>query len=145
MSKSVRIDKFLWAVRLYKTRSKATDACKTGKVKVDNKLIKPSRILNGGESIQLRKGPITYSYDIVELLVNRVGAKLVPNYIKNTTSKEDLEKIEVLKLSYTRWRDRGKGRPTKKDRREIDDFDQVDQFDDENWDNWEDWEEEMDS
>ena len=138
---TVRIDKFLWSVRLYKTRSKATEACKTAKVKVNDKNVRPAKTIAIGDKIALRKGPVTYSYTVINLLSNRVGAKLVDEYILNTTTKEELEKLKILKLSYTRWRDRGMGRPTKKDRREIDDFDTnshqdfLDWGDDEDWDN----------
>jgi ribosome-associated heat shock protein Hsp15 len=145
MSASVRIDKFLWAVRLYKTRTKATDACRSGKVKIDGQIVRPSREIAIGNTISLRKGPVTYSYKIIEVLANRVGAKLVANYILNTTLKEELEKLEVLKLSYSRWRARGSGRPTKKERRDIDDFDEDFSGKISTWDDWEDWEEDLNS
>jgi len=145
MSKSIRIDKFLWSVRLYKTRSKATEACKAGKVRVNEQVVRPAKTVSVGDVIHLRKGPVNYSYTILELLKSRVGAKLVDQYVKNTTQKEELEKLEVLKLSYTRWRARGAGRPTKKDRREIDHFDTLDSIESSSlndWNNWEDWDEE---
>jgi ribosome-associated heat shock protein Hsp15 len=145
MSKSIRIDKFLWSVRLYKTRSKATEACKAGKVRVNEQVVRAAKAVSVGDVFSLRKGPVTYSYKILELLNSRVGAKLVDQYIKNNTLKEELEKLEILKLSYTRWRERGAGRPTKKDRREIDQFDTVDADDSSDlnkWNNWEDWDEE---
>lgn len=147
MSKVFRVDKYLWSVRLYKTRSKATEACRTGKVRVNGNTIKPAKALSVNDSITLRKGPVNYSFKVVELLSKRVGAKLVDAYVKDITSKEELEKLEILKLSYSRWREKGAGRPTKKDRREIDDFDDSkspDLNELEDWDNWEDWKNEDD-
>ena len=143
MVRSVRVDKFLWAVRLYKTRTKATDACRNSKVKVNDVSVKPSRVVVIGDLITLRKGPINYSYQVIDLLPNRVGAKMVSNFILNKTTAQDLEKLELLKLSYSKWRAKGLGRPTKKDRRDIDGFDkplsaEITNWDD--WDNWEDWE-----
>lgn len=138
MANSLRIDKFLWSVRLYKTRSKATEACRAGKVKVDDKIVRPAKAISVGDSFQLKKGPITYSFKIKELLSSRVGAKLVADYIDNVTSKEELEKLEILRLSYSQSRSKGLGRPTKKDRRTIDSIEQ-DQFDESLWDNWEEW------
>lgn len=138
MANSLRIDKFLWSVRLYKTRSKATEACRAGKVKVDDKNVRPAKAISVGDSFQLKKGPITYSFKIKELLSSRVGAKLVADYIDNVTSKEELEKLEILRLSYSQSRSKGLGRPTKKDRRTIDSIEQ-DQFDESLWDNWEEW------
>lgn len=145
MAKAVRIDKFLWSVRLYKTRTKATDSCKSGKVRVNEQVVRPAKTISTGDIISLRKGPVNYTFKVKELLASRVGAKLVDNYVQDLTQKEELEKLEILRLSYTRWRQRGAGRPTKKDRREIDDFDSNDDLelnDLEDWDNWEEWEEE---
>ena len=140
MASSVRIDKFLWSVRLYKTRSKATEACRAGKVKIGGKNIRPAKTVSEGDLFQLKKGPITYSFKIKELLSSRVGAKLVADYIENFTTKEELEKLEVMKLSYSQFRSKGQGRPTKKDRRTIDSL-EFDEMEDSSWDNWE-WEEE---
>ena len=147
MSKVFRVDKYLWSVRLYKTRSQATEACRTGKVRVNDTTIKPAKALSVNDIIILRKGPVNYSFKVIELLSKRVGAKLVDTYVKDITSKEELEKLEILKLSYSRWREKGAGRPTKKDRREIDDFDDSkspDLNELEDWDNWEDWKNEDD-
>lgn len=140
MANSLRIDKFLWSVRLYKTRSKATEACRAGKVKVDEKNVRPAKAISVGDSFQLKKGPITYSFKIKELLSSRVGAKLVADYIVNVTSKEELDKLEILRLSYSQSRSKGLGRPTKKDRRTIDSIEQ-DKLDESLWDNWEEWDE----
>ena len=145
MVRSVRVDKFLWSVRLYKTRTKATDACRNSKVKVNEVAVRPSRMIVIGDQITLRKGPVNYSYQIIDLVASRVGAKLVSNYILNKTTAEELEKLEVLKLSYSRWRAKGRGRPTKKDRRDIDDFDEPFPNEITNWDDWEDWEEDLNS
>ena len=117
---SVRIDKFLWSVRLFKTRSLAAEACKNNRVLVNESPVKPSREIKVDEIFKLKKNPIIYKYRVKELLSNRVGAKLVENYIENITSEEELFKIEVNnKMPYFR-RDRGAGRPTKKERRDID-------------------------
>ncbi len=117
---SVRIDKFLWAVRLYKTRNQASDACKKGSVLINDKTIKPSREIKVNDVFELKKNPIKYKYLIKDLLTNRVGAKLVENYIENVTSKEELFKLEVNQKMPHFKRDRGSGRPTKKERRDID-------------------------
>lgn len=145
MPKLFRVDKFLWSVRLYKTRSKATDACRSGKVRINDSIVKASKGIEINDVVSFRKGPVNYSYKVTKLLSNRVGAKLVDDYVKDVTKKEELEKLEVLKLSYTRWREKGAGRPTKKDRREIDEFDDSKPFDLnqlEDWGNWEEWNEE---
>ena len=120
---SVRIDKFLWAVRLYKTRSLASEACKKGHVLINDYTLKPSREIKLNDIFELKKNPIIYKYRIKELLTNRVGAKLVENYIENLTSEEELSKLELdMKRPYFK-RERGSGRPTKKERRDIDRFD----------------------
>jgi ribosome-associated heat shock protein Hsp15 len=142
MASTVRIDKFLWSVRLYKTRSKATEACRSGKVKVNEKNIRPAKTIQIGDAFQLKRGPIAYRYKIIELLSSRVGAKLVANYIENQTSKEELEKLEVLRLSYSQYRSKGLGRPTKKDRRTIDSL-KLNPDDAFSWDDWDDWEDDL--
>ena len=117
---SVRIDKFLWAVRLYKTRSLAADACKNNHVLIKGNSVKPSREIKISEVFELKRNPVIYKYRVQELLSNRVGAKLVENYIEDITSEEELFKLEVnAKMPYFK-RDRGAGRPTKKERRDID-------------------------
>ena len=118
----VRVDKFLWAMRIYKTRSIATDACKCGRVKMNGIEIKPSRTFHVGDVFTVRKGPITYTYRILQLWGNRLGAKLVPEYLQDITPKEQLELLELALYAAQSGRDRGTGRPTKKDRRDIEQF-----------------------
>ena len=119
MADETRIDKYLWAIRAFKTRSEATEACKGGKVKVAGVPAKPSRAVQPGDVIQLRKGVVTYTYKVLRPLENRVGAKLVPDYAENLTPEEEMEKLKAPVESFFVTRDRGSGRPTKKDRREI--------------------------
>jgi ribosome-associated heat shock protein Hsp15 len=119
-SNSVRIDKFLWAVRLFKTRSQAAEACKKGRVLMNNIPVKPSREIKTADIFELKKSPVLYKYKVKEILTNRVGAKLVENYLENITPQEELFKLEVEKNMPYFKRDRGTGRPTKKDRRDID-------------------------
>lgn len=114
----VRLDKWLWAVRLYKTRSMATDACNRGRVLVNGMDAKPSKELAGNETITVRKPPVIYTYKIKELIKNRVSAKLVPNFIEDLTSVEELDKLKINETFFY-IRDRGTGRPTKKERRTI--------------------------
>ena len=120
MADETRIDKFLWAIRAYKTRSEATEACKGGKVKVAGVPAKPSRAVQPGDVIQLRQGIVTYTYKVLRPLENRVGAKLVPDFAENLTPEAELEKLKAPVESFFVTRDRGTGRPTKKDRREMD-------------------------
>jgi ribosome-associated heat shock protein Hsp15 len=118
----MRIDKFLWAVRIFKTRSMATDACKKGKIVIEEISVKPSRIVKKGETVFVKKGAIQYKFRIIEPIENRIGAKLVPNYIEDLTPPEELAKLQVDKYAGFFDRDRGTGRPTKKDRRDMDQF-----------------------
>jgi ribosome-associated heat shock protein Hsp15 len=118
----VRVDKFLWAMRIYKTRSIATDACKCGRIKINGVEVKPSRTFHVGDVFTVRKGPITYTYRILQLWGNRLGAKMVPEYLQDITPKEQLEMLELARYAAQSGRDRGTGRPTKKDRREIEQF-----------------------
>jgi ribosome-associated heat shock protein Hsp15 len=118
----MRIDKYLWCVRYYKTRSIATQACKKGQVKVNGTSIKPSREVFPTDKIELRKNQITYTLTVNDLPPNRVGAKLVDIYRVDTTPKEAFEAQELLKYSKDYYRKKGAGRPTKKDRRDIDNF-----------------------
>ena len=115
----VRVDKYLWAMRIYKTRSIATDACKCGRVKMNGVEVKPSRMFHVGDIFTVRKGPITYTYRILQLWGNRLGAKMVPEYLQDITPKEQLEILELARFAAQSGRDRGTGRPTKKDRRDI--------------------------
>jgi ribosome-associated heat shock protein Hsp15 len=116
----VRVDKYLWCVRIFKTRSQAAMACKTGKVLLNNNPVKPALEIKIGDELSVKENPIWRKYKITESINSRVGAKLVNNYINEVTSKEELEKFETMKLAASFDRDRGTGRPTKKDRRELD-------------------------
>ncbi len=116
-----RIDKWLWAVRIFKTRSQATQACRSGKVKIDDQAVKPSREVQPDMVIQVQWGPIQRTLRVVELLKNRVGAKLVPNYMEDLTPEDEYKKLEIIH-SRDGLRPHGKGRPTKKDRRELDEW-----------------------
>ena len=115
----VRIDKFLWAIRAFKTRTEATEACKGGKVKVDGVNAKPSRAVQAGEVLNVRKGAVTYVYKVIQPLEQRVGAKLVPQFAENLTPESELDKLRAPVETFFLSRERGAGRPTKKDRREI--------------------------
>lgn len=118
----MRIDKYLWCIRFYKTRNIATEACKKGHVKINGERIKPSKMIFNGEKLNIRKNQINYEILVLDIPANRVGAKLVDLYRKDLTPKEAFEKMELLKYSKEYYRKKGSGRPTKKDRREIDDF-----------------------
>ena len=115
----VRIDKYLWAIRAFKTRTDATDACKGGKVKIGQVNAKPSKAVQAGDVLQVRKGAITFVYRVIQPLEHRVGAKLVPQYAENLTPASEIEKLRTPVETFFLTRDRGAGRPTKKDRREI--------------------------
>ena len=132
-----RVDKWLWAVRVFKTRSLAADACKKGRVLMQGVAVKPSRELKVGDVVQVRRNPIVYTFKVVALTQNRVGAKLVSQFMANQTAPDQLELLEVLKLDQSNRRAKGLGRPTKKERRDLDDFfdDAICYFDDEGeWD-----------
>tara|TARA_R100000935_G_C2778892_1_gene140837 strand:- start:405 stop:824 length:420 start_codon:yes stop_codon:yes gene_type:complete len=118
----MRVDKFLWCVRYFKTRSLATNACKTGKVKIKGDNVKPSRDVFPQDKITIRKNQINYEIEILDVPTSRLGAKLVGLYINDITPKEAFEKMELLKYSKDYYRKKGVGRPTKKDRRDIDDW-----------------------
>ena len=120
MMEEVRIDKYLWSIRVYKTRSEATDACKGGKVRVNGADIKPSKAVKVGDTIVARKGAVAYTYKVLELIDKRQGAKLVPRYAENQTPEEELAKLRAPVETFFLKRDRGAGRPTKKDRRQMD-------------------------
>lgn len=115
----VRIDKYLWSIRVYKTRSEATDACKGGKIRLNGCDVKPSKTVKVGDIIVARKGAVTYTYRIIQLVDKRQGAKLVPNYAENLTPPEELAKLRAPVETFFLKRDRGAGRPTKKDRRQM--------------------------
>ena len=118
----LRIDKYLWAIRVYKTRTVATDACKGGKVRINGADTKPSKLVKPGDMIVARKGAVTYTYKVIQLIDKRQGAKLVPNYAENLTPPEELAKLRAPVETFFLKRDRGAGRPTKKDRRQMEDL-----------------------
>ena len=131
MEESVRIDKWLWAVRVFKTRTIASEACKKGRVLIGNTNVKPSRMIRIGEIVQVKKAPVTYSFKVLDLAQKRMGAKLVPEFMENVTPHEEYEVLELNKLSGFIDRQRGTGRPTKKDRRDLEQFTgnlEVDEF-----------------
>ena len=130
MSDTARIDKYLWAVRVFKTRTEATDACKGNKVKVDGVAVKPSRPVKVGNTIEVRKGSVQYIYKVKALLENRVGARLVPEYAENLTPQSELDKLRAPVETFFLKRDRGAGRPTKKERRQMDSLWDALDFDD---------------
>lgn len=115
-----RIDKWLWAVRLFKTRTEAADACRAGRVHINGALTKPSREVREGDVVSVRKTMITYTFRVLEPITNRQPAKNVPLYAENITPQEELDKLSVPRETVFISRDRGTGRPTKKERREID-------------------------
>ncbi len=117
-----RLDKWLWAARIFKTRTIAADACKKGRVMISGVQQKPSKMIKEGEVIQVRKPPITYSFKVLKCIQNRVGAKLVPEILENVTTPDQYELLEMNRISGFVNRARGMGRPTKKDRRDLDDF-----------------------
>lgn len=116
---SMRADKYLWAVRIYKTRSLAAEACKKGRVLLGEQEVKPSKIVKEDDVLKVKLPPIWRTFRIKALLKNRVGNKLVPDYIEDITPQKELRQLEEVKLSSIK-RERGAGRPTKKDRREMD-------------------------
>lgn len=119
MAEETRIDKYLWAIRVFKTRTDATDACKGGKIRLNGADVKPSKAVKPGDVIAARKGAVTYTYRVVETVEKRQGAKLVPRYAENITPQEELDKLKASVETFFLKRDRGAGRPTKKDRRQM--------------------------
>ena len=117
-----RLDKWLWAARIFKTRSIAADACKNGRITMSGVKQKASKMIKEGDIIEVRNPPITYSFKVLKAIQNRVGAKLVSEVLENVTAKEQLELLEMNRISGFVGRARGTGRPTKKERRELDDF-----------------------
>lgn len=131
MADEIRIDKWLWTVRLFKTRSLATEACKKGRIFISNVAVKPSRMIKKGDIIDIKRPPIIYSFKVLEIANNRMNARLVPQFMEDITSSEQLELIELAKLASESNRVRGTGRPTKKERRDLEDFIQPYFLDDE--------------
>lgn len=117
-----RIDKWMWATRIFKTRTIATDACKKGRVYLGDALAKPSRVVKVGDIIKVRKPPVTYSFRVKALTANRLGAKLVPDYLENITPQSEYDLLEVVKISGFVDRRKGLGRPTKREGRELSRF-----------------------
>ena len=122
MNTQARIDKWLWAARIFKTRSIAADACKNGRVTVNNVNVKPSHMVKVGETVCVRKPPITYSFKILKTIEQRVGAKLIPEIYENVTTPDQYELLEMNRISGFVDRARGTGRLTKKERRALDAF-----------------------
>jgi len=122
MKSEVRIDKWLWAVRLFKTRSLAAEACKKGKIIIQNVQVKPSRNVKVGDVVCVRKNPVLFSFKVLALSENRMNAKLVPGFMENVTTPDQLELLELARIAAQTGRDRGTGRPTKKERRELDEY-----------------------
>lgn len=118
----VRIDKWLWAVRIFKTRTIAADFCEKGKVMIKDQMVKSSRALKKGEIIFIRKGPFTLQFHVLELSDKRMSAKLVPDFCKEVTPPEEIERMKTFAIAARAYRMPGEGRPTKKERRALDDF-----------------------
>ena len=117
-----RIDKWMWATRIFKTRTIAVEACKKGKVTINGAQVKPARMVKAGDVVKIKKSPIIYSFKVIQPIEKRVGAKLVSEYMENVTTPDQYELLEMSKISGFVDRARGTGRPTKKDRRELEDF-----------------------
>lgn len=135
MSEEARIDKWLWAARIFKTRSVAADACKNGRVTVGGTNVKPSRMVKVGDTVSVRKPPVTYSFKILQAIEQRVGARLIPQVYENVTPPDQYELLEMTRISGFVDRARGTGRPTKKERRSLDAFIGPSL---EGWDDWDD-------
>jgi ribosome-associated heat shock protein Hsp15 len=134
MMDEVRIDKWLWAVRIFKTRTIAAEACKKGRVMIDDASVKPSRNIRAGDVIQVRKPPVTFSFKVLALADKRMGAKMVPQFMENVTPPDQYELLELNKISGFVDRQRGTGRPTKKERRDLDQFAGSIDLDEFDWD-----------
>ncbi len=122
MTNEARVDKWLWAARIYKTRSLAADACKNGRITVNGTNVKPSHMVKVGETVSVHKSPVTYSFRILQAIEQRVGAKLLPQVYENVTPPDQYELLEMARISGFVDRARGTGRPTKKERRSLDAF-----------------------
>ena len=134
MNSEARIDKWLWAARVYKTRTLASDACKNGRITINGALAKPSRTVKVGDQVGVKKSPITYTFRVLQAIEKRVGAKLLPEVFENITPPEQYELLEMNRIGGFIDRARGTGRPTKKDRRALDDFADTPIFLDEDFD-----------
>ena len=140
----VRIDKWLWAMRVFKTRTIATDACKKGRVMMGGAPVKPSRTIKEGDVIEVRKPPITYTFRVKATTQNRLGAKLVPDYLENITPQSQYDLLEMTRISGFVDRRKGLGRPTKRDSREMSRF-KEDSYADTYFLDWEDDDDEDES
>ena len=127
-----RIDKWLWAARIFKTRTIAAEACKKGRISINGAQVKPSRMVKEGEVIQVRKPPVTYSFKVLQTIEKRVGAKLLPEVMENVTTPDQYKLLEMNRISGFVDRARGTGRPTKKDRRSLEKFTEPEDTDE--WD-----------
>ena len=135
MAETARIDKWLWAARIFKTRSIASDACKNGRVTIGGVNMKPSRSVKVGDVVSVKKPPVTYSFKVLKTIEQRVGAKLLPEIYEHVTDPKQYELLEMSRISGFVDRARGTGRPTKKERRALDAFVEPEFFDfDEDWD-----------
>ena len=119
IDKQIRVDKWLWAVRIFKTRNQATEACKKGRILIREQPVKPSRVLRINDIIQVKRPPVVYSFKVTGLLAKRLSARMVKDYIEDITPKQELEKLKVRETFFIS-RDKGSGRPTKKERRTMD-------------------------
>lgn len=117
-----RIDKWMWAARIFKTRTIAAEVCKKGRISINGSQVKPARMVKPGDVVQVRKPPVTYSFKVLQAIEKRVGAKLVPEIMENVTTPDQYELLEMSKISGFVDRARGTGRPTKKERRDLDEF-----------------------
>ena len=117
-----RIDKWMWAARIFKTRTIAAEACKKRRISINGSQVKPARMVKPGDVVQVRKPPVTYSFKVLQAIEKRVGAKLVPEIMENVTTPDQYELLEMSKISGFVDRARGTGRPTKKERRDLDEF-----------------------
>lgn len=122
MKEEVRVDKWLWAMRVFKTRTIATDACKKGRVSIKGAVVKPSRTIKPGDIVDVRKPPVTYTFKVLRLTENRLGARLVPEYLENLTPESQYELLEMTRISGFVDRRKGLGRPTKRDARDMASF-----------------------
>ncbi|MFS4430681.1 RNA-binding S4 domain-containing protein [Chryseobacterium sp. S90] len=118
----MRIDKFLWSIRFYKTRSIAAEEIKKNRVSIGTSAVKSSKEVKEGDTIKIRKNQIDYKIKVIQIPKSRIGAKLVPLHIQDVTDKEQYELLKLRKMSQDYYRNKGEGRPTKKDRREMDDY-----------------------
>ena len=122
VAEKVRIDKWLWAVRLFKSRALASEACEKGKIRIGDQVVKASRNIKPGDIISIRKGAFTMQFEVLQLSENRMPAKAVSEFCKDITPSEEREKMKLHAIEVSLYRNRGEGRPTKKDRRDLDSF-----------------------